>query len=200
MPYIKPILIASLLIMTQFSFSQASKISVEANFPFSLGSNYFGEDYGGIIDLGAKYRFIQLSRINLGISVNGSYFKKKAERYIPSYPGDFQDPYEAAEINNFTILPRVFAEMNIESLPNLRPFIGAGYSFLIFNAASNSGQATSSNTLTGINGNLGVSYMLTTKLFAQVQYDYINLFDANTEGQPRANNISMIKLGMGVML
>lgn len=200
MPYLKSILIASFLLMTQFSFSQSSKLSAELNFPISLGANYFGEDYSGIIDIGVKYRFIELSRFNLGISVNGSYLKKKAERYIPSYPGEYQDPYEAAEINNFTILPRVFAELKLESLPNLRPFIGAGYSFLIFNAASNSGQATSSKTLTGINGNLGVSYMLTTKLFAQVQYDYINLFDENEHGQPDANNISILKFGMGIML
>lgn len=200
MPNLKFILIASLVLMAQFSFSQESKFSAEANFPFSVGNNYFGKDYSGIIDLGVKYRFLELSKINIGISVNGSYFKKKAERYIPSYPSEQQDPYKASEINNFTILPRLFAEMNIESLPKFRPFIGLGYSVLIFNAASNSGQATSSKTLTGINGNLGVSYMLTTKLFAQVLYDYIQLSDEKDHGQPDANNISILKLGMGIML
>ncbi|MGB3344527.1 MAG: hypothetical protein WBA61_11485 [Aequorivita sp.] len=51
--------------MTQFLFSQDSKISLEANFPISLGNNFFGEDYNGIVDIGAKYRIVNISNLNL---------------------------------------------------------------------------------------------------------------------------------------
>lgn len=186
--------------MTQFLFSQDSKISLEANFPISLGNNFFGKDYNGIVDIGAKYRIVNISNLNLGISVNGSYFKKKAERYIPFYPGDFQDPYDASEITNFTILPRVYAELTLESLPKLRPFVGLGYGFLIFNTASRGVTSSSSVTLNGLNGNAGAYYLLTTSLYAQLQYDYIKLFDENVLGQSDANNVSIIKFGLGLWL
>ncbi|HLW33901.1 MAG TPA: outer membrane beta-barrel protein [Aequorivita sp.] len=187
--------------MTQFLFSQDSKISLEVNFPISLGNNFFGEDYNGIVDVGAKYRIVNISNLNLGISVNGSYFKKKAKLYIPSYPGDFQNPYDASEITNFTILPRAFAELTLESLPKLRPFVGLGYGFLIFNTASRGVASPSSSvTLNGLNGNVGAYYLLTNSIYAQLQYDYIKLFDEDVLGQPDANNVSIIKFGLGLLL
>ncbi len=200
MSCINKCIIASLFLMTQFLFSQDSKFSVEANFPIAVGSGFFGEDFSGIADIGVKYRIVNVSNINLGVSVNGSYFKKKVQLYLPSYPDDFQDPYAAAEINNFTILPRVFAELNIESLPKFRPFMGLGYSFLVFNAASHSSQASGSVTLKGLNGNVGAYYLLTKSLFAQFQYDYITLFDVNVLSPSQTTNVSIIKLGLGIML
>lgn len=200
MSCLNKLLIASLFLMTQFSFSQDSKFSVEANIPIAVGSGFFGEDYNGIVDVGAKYRIVNFSNINLGISVNGGYFKKKAQPYIPSRPGDFQDPYEASEINSFTILPRIFAELNMESLPKFRPFIGLGYGFLLFNAASNGPQASGSVTLDGLNGNVGAYYLLTKSLFAQLQYDYITLFDESVLSPSQTNNVSIIKFGFGIML
>ncbi|QAA81742.1 hypothetical protein EI546_08395 [Aequorivita sp. H23M31] len=195
----KKILIASLLLVAQFSFSQDSKFSIDANFPISMGDNFFG-DYNGIVDVGMKYRIKEISNINLGISVNGSYFKKKAERYMPEYPGHFQDPYDATEFNNFNILPRVFAEMKIASLPKFRPFLGVGYSFLMFNNSSSGYMSGNSISLNGLNANGGVYYLLTEIIFAQIQYDYIKLFDEFEYAPSKDTNISMIKFGLGIML
>lgn len=199
MSYLKNILIASLILMAQFSFSQNSKFSVEANFPISLGSEFFG-DYNGIIDIGAKYRLVNVSDLTLGISVNGSYFKKNSQPYFPSNPNDFQDPYDAAEYTSFTILPRVYAELNIQDLPKIRPFLGLGYGFILFNAAARQPVSSESFTLNGLNANLGFYYLFTKRLFAQLQYDYIKLFDDNAPGTSAANSASIVKFGLGIML
>lgn len=199
MPHLRNLFIASFFLMAQFSFSQTSKWSLEANFPVSLGNNFFGE-YGGIVDLGVKYRMVNISNISLGVSVNGSYFKKKSQRYAPEYPGDFQDPYEASEFNNFTILPRAYAELNMESLPKLHPFLGIGYSFLMFNTSSSGLMSASSVSLNGLNINGGVYYLLTEGIFAQIQYDYIKLFDEFEYAPSKNGNVSILKMGLGVML
>ncbi|MGB3344528.1 MAG: hypothetical protein WBA61_11490 [Aequorivita sp.] len=97
-------------------------------------------------------------------------------------------------------MPRVCAELTLESLPKLRPFVDLGYGFLIFNTASRGVTSSSSVTLNGLNGNAGAYYLLTTSLYAQLQYDYIKLFDENVLGQSDANNVSIIKFGLGLLL
>ena len=201
MSYLKNLLIASLFLMTQFSFSQVSNFSLEVNFPVTVGDNFFGEYYDGIVDIGAKYRVVNFSPINIGISVNGGYFKKEAEkRFIQEYPGDQPEYYEESDMTNFTILPRIFAELDIESLPKLRPFLGAGYSFLLFNAASHGSSPSASTTENGLNINAGVYYLLTKSLFAQLQYDYIALLDSDIPTASKTKSVSIIKFGIGIML
>lgn len=197
----KKISIASLFLMAQFCFSQVSRVSLEANFPISIGSNFFGKDYDGIVDIGAKYRVVALSNINLGISVNGSYFKRNGAGFRGQYPYDDSEIGEDPDVTNFIILPKIFVELNTESLPKLHPFVGVGYGFLLFNAASHNSRPTDAKTENGFNLNIGVYYLLNKHIFAQFQYDYIKLSsDAEIPNSSFNSNISIIKIGLGIIL
>lgn len=200
MYYLKNILIASLFIMAQFSFSQVSKWSVEANYPVPLGDGFFGKYYSGVVDVGVKYRMLSFSGLEVGASINGGYFNKNVVNYIPSYPGDFPDQYEGARITNFTILPRIFAELNSEKMGGFHPFAGAGYGILLFNVADGGVQPFDAKSMYGVNVNLGVYYLINKSLFAQLQYDYIGLNEVEIPTSYSAKNVSILKIGMGVML
>ena len=69
------ILLALLLLFAIQSFSQNSKLSIEVNFPIPIGDNFLGENYGGIVDAGVKYRFSELRILNIGASINGGFLK-----------------------------------------------------------------------------------------------------------------------------
>lgn len=120
------ILLALLLLFAIQSFSQNSKLSIEANYPIPIGDNFLGENYGGIVDAGVKYRFSELTILNIGASINGGFLKNsKAHRN------------NLFDVNVYAIQPRIFAEFNIEKLSKLHPQIGLGYSFLIFKSKYN---------------------------------------------------------------
>jgi opacity protein-like surface antigen len=201
MAYLRKIIFASLFLMAQFSFSQVSKFSLEANFPIPTGNSFFGKHYNGIVDIGAKYRVVDLSNINLGISVNGGYFTKNGSRFQVQNPyGEFEIG-EDPDVTNFTILPKIFAELDTESLPKLHPFVGVGYGFLLFNAASHSSSPSDSETKNGLNINFGVYYLIIKNVFAQVQYDYVKLSAGEEIMDTSFNtNVSIIKFGLGIML
>jgi hypothetical protein len=186
------LLLVLLLIFTIKSFSQVSKFSIEANFPIPVGDNFLGENYGGIIDIGMKYRFSELKIVNIGASINGGFLKNYKVEGIPVF-----------DLNTYVIQPRIFAEFNIEKLSKLHPQIGLGYSFLIFettkyNGTGNPPKTDSDNTEDGINLNLGLSYDITDKLFVQVQYDFIKIGVDNDIPNTKYNtNLNILKFGLG---
>tara|TARA_R110001583_G_C5434740_1_gene389218 strand:+ start:28 stop:615 length:588 start_codon:yes stop_codon:yes gene_type:complete len=188
------LLLVLLLILAIKSFSQDSKFSIEASFPIPVGDNFLGKDYGGIIDIGIKYRFSELKIVNIGASINGGLLKNYKVEGIPIF-----------DLNSYTIQPRIFAEFNIEKLSKLHPQIGLGYSFLIFettkyNGTGNPPKTDSDLTEDGINLNLGLSYDITDKFFVQVQYDFIKIrFDKDRRYTPTKynTNLSILKFGLG---
>ncbi len=185
--------------MAQFSFSQAPKFSVEANLPISL-SPFFGKDYNGVVDVGAKYRIVTFSHVNLGVGINGSYFKRNG-RGSYRYPYGDSEIVEDPDVTNFTILPKLFAELNLERLPKLHPFVGAGYGFLLFNAADHGARPQDSVTENGLNLNAGIYYLLNKNIFAQFQYDFINSTGSSDQYMESDNSsISILKLGLGILL
>ena len=186
------LLLTLLLIFTIKTFSQDSKFSLEANFPIPIGDNFLGENYGGIIDIGAKYRFTELKILNIGASINGGFLKNsKADRD------------NMFDVNVYPIQPRIFAEINIESVSKLHPLIGLGYSFLIFKAKSNGInpdflESNIDRTEDGINLNFGLSYDITNKLFLQAQYDFVKIGVDNDVPDIKYNtNINILKFGLG---
>jgi|SRR5690554_7671051 len=186
------LLLTLLLIFTIKTFSQDSKFSLEANFPIPIGDNFLGENYGGIIDIGAKYRFSELKILNIGASINGGFLKNSKA-----------DSNNMFDVNVYPIQPRIFAELNIESLSKLHPQIGLGYSFLIFKAKSNGInpdflESNIDRTEDGINLNFGLSYDITNKLFLQAQYDFVKIGVDNDVPDIKYNtNINILKFGLG---
>ncbi len=189
------LLLVFLLFVTIKTFSQDSKFSLEVNFPIPIGDNFLGENYNGIVDIGAKYRFVKKDLLNLGASVNFGY--------VQNTKSGATNLNQLFDVKIFPIQPRIFAEFNIPNLESLHPQIGLGYSILINNA-----KADIINTLnlpadindneSGFNFNLGLSYDLSDKFFLQAQYDFIKIGVKNGVPDISYNtNINIIKLGIG---
>lgn len=179
-----------LLFIAIKSYSQDSRLSLEANFQIPIGDNFIGDKYGGIVDFGAKYRFSKLKSVNIGASINGGFLK------------NYKDKANLWDLNLYTIQPRIFTEFNVKSLNKLHPHLALGYSFLIFKASQN---GTSINNIkendSGINLNLGISYDLTDKLFLQTQYDFIKIkASRGALDIPYNTNINILKFGIGLRL
>lgn len=184
------LLLALLLIFSIKSFSQDSKFSLELNYPIPIDENFIGKNYNGIIDLGLKYSFSNLSFINIGASLNAGILKNSKD-----------DRVQPFDVTAFAIQPRIFAELDSESLTKFHSSIGLGYTFMTFNASGNPNSSSSSQTESGINLNLGVAYYITDKFFAQVQYDFIKIVVDNEVPDIKYNtNINILKIGLGYRL
>ncbi len=183
-----------LLTFTLAAFSQESKMSFELNYPIPFGENFIGENYTGIIDLGAKYRFIKKENVNFGVAINASLFSfENTVSFLQDYT-----------MYAYPIQPKLFAEFNMKSLEKLHPFAALGYSFIVFQASgSNNGVDISSynETQSGINLNLGLAFDVTKTLFVSGQYDYIKVNTADGVPQSSYNtNVSLFKFGLGLRL
>ena len=190
----KKILLGLLIILTFKSFSQNSKFSVELNLPINMGENMFGKDFKGIVDIGAKYRISNLDLINVSASINAGLSNGT--------------PVEDSRIKNqeskyYLIQPRINGELKIKSLKNVYPMFGIGYTFMIFESSATIDNITTENNInrSGINANFGVSYDLTKKLFAIVQYDFVKLKAGNNISNTNfTTNMNIIKIGIGLKL
>lgn len=182
------------LTFTLTAFSQDSKMSLEVNYPVSFGDNFMA-NYTGIIDLGAKYRFIKKENVNFGVGINTSLLS------FENTNNPFTQNYTMYAI---PIQPKVFAEFNIKPLPKLHPYASLGYSFILFQASgSNNGTSISgyNETQSGINLNLGLAIDVTKSLFLSGQYDYIKVNTPNGVPESSFNtNVSLFKFGLGVRL
>jgi hypothetical protein len=67
-------LFSLLMFLTPIIFSQESKFSIEANIPVAIGDNFLANYYNGVVDVGAKFRVLQLKNIDFGASLNSGLF------------------------------------------------------------------------------------------------------------------------------
>ncbi|AUP80904.1 outer membrane protein [Flavivirga eckloniae] len=187
-----------LLVFSIKSFSQDSKFSVVANYPIAIGDNFLGQNYNGLVDLGAKYIFSENEIVNIGASINFGFFQNSKSGAT--------DLNQLFDVKIFPIQPRIFAELNIPNLEKFHPQIGLGYSIVIFNAnwAENRNAdlpADIDDNENGFNINIGLSYDLTNKLFLQAQYDFIKI--GVEDGVPDTSyntNINILKFGIGLKI
>jgi opacity protein-like surface antigen len=186
------LLFALLLILSIKSFSQDSKLSVEMHYPILIDQNFIGKNYNGIIDVGAKYRFSEITNINIGASINGGILVNNTNDNNGNQ--DFT-------VKSYLIQPKIFAELKIESISKLHPFVGFGYSFMVFDASgTNNGfdVSGSNETESGINANFGIAYDITKKIFIDIQYDYVKLkVDKETPNTTFNTNVNLLKVGLG---
>jgi len=178
-----------LLFSTQL-FSQNSRFSLEANFPIATGNNFLAENFDGIIDIGAKYRFLNTGIFTIGASLNGGILQNNTLQNI------------GVNSNAYTIQPKFYAELNLP-ITKLHPFIELGYSFLIIDVSVANGlnNFNDSDTQNGINANIGFAYDVFKTLFVQIQYDFIRLnADNNIPDTSFNNNLNIVKIGVGLRL
>ena len=187
--------IGLLLIFTSTSFSQTSNFTIEANYPMLIDNNFYGREFNGILDLGAKYRAVEFKNLRLGAAINTGLLINNS-----NVNQDFSD----FRITSYLLQPKLFTEINIPTLSTLHPFVGVGYSFLISDVSgTNSGLDVSnaSDTKNGINVNLGIYYDLTDNIFVQVQYDFVKFrMDEKMPNDGFITNLNILKIGLGLHL
>lgn len=131
--------------------SQESKYSIELHFPIQTGNSFINDNYSGIIDLGFRAGFLKTNLFNVGLHLNGSLFQYKGNVRASTFK------------TLYVIQPKIYAELN--TLEKIRPQIGVGYSLMTYRKTG--------SVDGGPNISLGVSYDITKKLFAQIQYDMV---------------------------
>ncbi|WP_108805304.1 outer membrane beta-barrel protein [Aquimarina sp. Aq107] len=170
-------------------FSQDSKISFELNYPIPFGDNFLGDNYVGIIDAGADYRFIELNPVKIGVSINGNVLTN--------------NKFDTSETTAYILQPRIFGELTIESIKKLRPSVGIGYTVIVLDSSitTNTGELNETETLNGFNLNVGIGYNITKKFFAQIQYDFLRLSEEDNVPDIAFNrNVNLLKIGLGYRL
>jgi opacity protein-like surface antigen len=163
-------------------------------------------DVEGVIDVGLKYRFVDLKIARLGVGLNAGYYNFK---YVYNGDNGFYD-FDDIDIDfndfdikekDYFIQPKIFADFNIPAVPKLVPSVGIGYSTVIVDISSNfQGESTeSSETYGGINFNIGLSYDILANFFVQAQYDLIPLkFENESIGYEENVNVGTVKIGVGI--
>jgi len=177
-----------LIFLSFYSFCQNSKLSVEINYPIPFDNNFIADNYKSIIDVGAKYRFINSRVINIGISFNaGILYFENTKSYIQDY-----------KVTNYMLQPKIFGEFNLKKF---KPFLGLGYTSMIFDYNGNNNEFEingKSDTQSGIDFNVGFKYNVLKNVFVQVQYDYIILDVGEEIPRTKYNtNVNIFKIGMG---
>jgi len=188
-------LLTLLLIFSIKSFSQDSKFSLELNYPIPIDNNFVGENYNGIIDIGVDYRLANLNPVNIGISLNGGVLVNNSNQ---------NNGFRDFKVTSYVIQPRIFGNLDLESIDKFHPTVGLGYTIMVFDASGiNNGFDVSdaSDTLSGFNFNFGLTYDITEKLFVQAQYDFVKLRVDNDVPDLKFNtNVTILKIGLGYRL
>ncbi len=170
------------IIIAIATYSQDSKISLELNYPIPIDKNFIGENFNGIVDLGIKFRFVDLAPINIGASFNGGILTRKTD-------------FQGSNVSNYIFQPRVFGEINLESIEKIHPHLGLGYTIMVFDFAGGS------DSQNGFNLNFGLIYDFTEKFFAQLQYDFVKLgVEDNVPNTKFNTNVNLLKIGIGYRL
>ncbi|MBC5862937.1 outer membrane beta-barrel protein [Flavobacterium turcicum] len=189
------LLLTLLLIFTIKSFSQDSKLSIEANFPIAIGDNFLEQNYNGLVDLGGKYKFSDSKTVDVGVSINFGFFQNTKSNATSLN--------QLFEVKIFPIQPRIYTEFNIPNLEKFHPHIGLGYSIVIYNADWVENRNADfpidiNDNEGGFNLNIGLSYDLNSRLFIQAQYDFIKI--RVEDGIPDTSyntNVNILKFGIG---
>ncbi|EPR72911.1 hypothetical protein ADIWIN_1999 [Winogradskyella psychrotolerans RS-3] len=181
-----------LCIVSIEGYSQESKFNIELSYPLTIDNNFVGKNYNGVIDIGLRFRFLELNTIYIGGSLHTGYLNNsKSERFQP------------IDVNLFTIQPRIFAELNLPNLPKLHPSLGVGYSMFVFKPVNNQPSLSPNTTYkseseSGVNINIGVAYDISNKILIQLQYDFVKIGVADDVPNITYNsNINILKIGLG---
>jgi opacity protein-like surface antigen len=184
----KPTIFLFLLLLGISSIRAQDKAwSVELNYPISIGDD-FGASNQGLFGLGVKYRFASNGNWKFGASLDGVWFSTE-------FVND-SDPPQTAKVRDLFIQPRLFASLSLTQNGKLRAFSGLGwtvYRVKTENLVGDQSISKEENWNNGFNGNLGLSYDISSAWFVQTQYDYI--YFSGTNGSNSL--VGLIKLGGG---
>ena len=143
------------------------------------------------MDVGLQVRFINAGPIKIGLSANAGYFSRSNEL----------DPAFTIKGKVYLIQPRVFAELQLESLTKLKPFAGLGYSLNLLDIEYEDAQNPHDydDSTGGINVNIGAAYDFTNRFFALVQFDFLKVSRDNpNQNNDFFRNSNILKVGLGL--
>jgi len=186
---IKNLISIFVFFLTVHAFAQKSNLSANLSYPITVGDNFVNQ-YTGIVDFGIQYRFVKAGPIYIGASANVSYLRL-------TYTEDDFDPEAIA--NAIFISPRVFGELDLESLTRLKPMLGIGYTHASFTYKNGIQDLDiSDENYNGFNINLGATYDITNRFFAKAQYEFIKIKNDVADQINFNTNFGLLKFGVGV--
>jgi len=198
----KKLIIVVLLLCVQFITAQndtARKFEIGLHYPLSTGDNFMVFAYDGLVGLDVRYQFAETQLISPKIAFSVDYFNY-----------NFLDDVNGGA---FVLKPKIIGEFNLNSLPQLKPYISLGYS--IFTTSLNASTTgfnlgnpdpviqpngdRFTDTQSGINYGFGVAYDLSETFFVEVSADFIKLnLDGETSGNRYNENIHTVNMGVGL--
>lgn len=183
-----------------FANAQIKKFSIEANYPLPVDNNFVGKNYDGVIDLGLKYRMVNLVFVNFGLALNSSMLTASDTGYFPEF-----DETLSFKSTLITIQPQFYGEINLRKLTKLRPSAAIGYSVFVTNSEYTSPETNipdESRTQSGVNVNVGLSYDITGRLYIHANYDYVKLIqmDSDIPKETYNTDVSLLKIGVGIRI
>ncbi len=183
----KSLLLVSIFIIPFLMNAQDKDWSIELNYPISVGDD-FGASNQGIIGVGLKYRFSTLGKLNIGASLDATWF-------ATTFTND-SDPVQELDYRDFFIQPRIFVELPLTTNNKLHLLGGLGWTWYrsVGDTAffDDLGELQGEDWNNGFNINVGLSYDLSPRLFLQTQYDIIF-----SSGDSPSREVGLLKVGAG---
>lgn len=167
-------------------YGQDHKWSVEAYYPISVGQD-FGSSNQGVIGTGLTYRFRDLGKVNLGASLDATWF-------ATTITND-SDPIQEVDYRDFFLQPRLFGEVPLTPDEKLKLRFGLGWTInrsvgrLFLNS---DGRLEGEEWNSGPNLNTGFTYDISTRWYLQGQYDLMFI-----SGDSPNRTIGLLKVGAG---
>lgn len=175
------------------------KFEIGLHYPLSTGDNFMVFAYDALVGLDFRYQFADTELISPKLGFSVDYFNYNFVDNINGYA--------------FVLKPKLIGEFNLNSLPQLKPYVSIGYSVfttsvdaangnLIFDGSDASFQPNGdrfTDSQSGINWGFGAAYDLTEKFFVEVSADFIKLdLDGNTSVNRYNENIHTVNMGVGI--
>ncbi len=198
----KKSIIFLLFLSFQFGIGQNDtqrKFEIGLHYPLSTGDNFMVFAYDGLVGLDFKYQFADTQLISPKIGFSVDYFNY-----------NFLDDVNGGA---FVLKPKIIGEFNLNSLPQLKPYVSIGYSIFTtsLNASTtgfnfgdpdpviqpNGDRFTDSQS--GISYGFGAAYDLSETFFVEASADFIKLnLDGDTSGNRYNENIHTVSMGVGL--
>ena len=183
--------------MVASTYGQDRNSSLELNYPFAIGDNFFEFSYVGIVDVGFDYRIAEAGLVDLWIGFNTGIFKS----------GDRMDDPNL-EVLAFDFKPALIVELNTPGIDKLHPAIGVGYNAVMFTFVGNNPVDPNANralideeTRGGINAHFRLAYDIAERWFVQAQYDFTKLSRRGDVPNISFNtNVNTIRIGVGLRI
>jgi opacity protein-like surface antigen len=186
----KKLLIFGIIWHCTYFHAQLNTWSIEMSYPMVIDNNFVGQNFNGLLDLGLNYNIHEQLNYRISGSLHNSLFKDRTEIIDPNTDFDYL---------LWFIQPRVKVDFIFNNLPQVHPYLGIGYSFMV--QFTNGNAATffpeSGSTRSGFNIIGGLTFDIKDHWYANAGYDFVKLSQTGNASNPYLQNVNVIKIGFG---